>query len=320
MKSLDTLKLDLTNACNEQCFFCPYHGDKGEVSRNGERHRPIEMLSHDDVSKVLSSLKDGGEKIRRVKLSGSGEATLHPQFGDIIRTIKSTGIFIKLITNGTTLGRNAELIRANIDDLTVSVHGNEQVHNRIVGLRTAFQRVTKGLNILLQSPNDPPHIQLSYVMNGENLETTEDIMRLSKAFNIPVVFYFDFNPSDHQPVNIPKLLEAVRKIRAQGFQVSPALDEADIRRFFSEGNFLLDPHSCDHVEREIEILASGDVYVCRSEVWGNIHHQDILTILRGEGRHKFLRIIDGEAKSKCGLNEERCDRCCYQNPLTSISQ
>ena len=57
------------------------------------------------------------------------------------------GFDLKLITNGTTLKRNAADVQAHVRDVSVSVHGVGEIHDRIVGLRGAFDKAMTGLDL-----------------------------------------------------------------------------------------------------------------------------------------------------------------------------
>ena len=313
MKHADTLKLDLTNTCNAHCFFCPYHGMNGEISEQGKRNGPIQQLEIKDVLNIMEDLKG---KIIRCKLSGSGEATLHPNFREIVHIIRQSVISIKLITNGITLEHHAPFINEQIDDLAVSIHGDSETHDRIVGLRGAYRRAISGLQSLNELQGGRLNkIQLSFIINKDNLDTVEYMMKISQEINIPVVFYFDFNPRDHGEIDIDHLIKIVQKIEEKGFYISPSLSESEIKRFFLDENYVFSPHNCTHVSKEIEVMATGDVYVCQSKVWGNIYQLGILDIIEGRARREFIETIDHEARSVEGLCPQRCDRCCYQHPL-----
>lgn len=312
MNNIDTLKLDLTDACNGRCFFCPYHGVGGEISEQGRRKEPVQKLATEDISEIM---RDLGGSMRRVKLSGTGESTLNPEFEDIVRLIKSYRVLVKLITNGTTLTRYADFICEHVDDLAVSIHGSEGTHDQIVGLNGAYANAISGLHKIREtSGNRPGEIKISYILNRDNLDSVDHIMDVSRRMGIQVIFYFDFNPQAHEKMDIDCLLEAVRKIQKNGFHISPSLDELGIRRFFSDGNYVLSPHACGHISEEVEVMATGDVCVCRSAIWGNVHETGIINIINGHERQAFLNTITQELNSQEGLDARRCDRCCYQHP------
>ncbi|MBA4336365.1 hypothetical protein C0416_01140 [bacterium] len=311
---VQSLKLDLTNSCNQSCNFCPYHGVEGEVSDLGKMKVPVEKIDLAIVKKIIEDL-DG--VLKKVKLSGSGESTLHPDFKEIVELIRGKNLFIKLISNGTTLDCLAEFLNENIDDLVISLHGDETIHDNLVGLRKAYEKVLCGLFKIKNLPAGRlEKINIAYVINGENLDSVVKIVDLSRKINVPVVFYFDFNPQKHKKIDMKLLFSMIKLIRENGFQISPDLDESAILEFFSLDTFVLNPHSCKHVLDEVEIKANGDVCVCRSKVWGNLNETGILNIIESRQRNEFLDLVDKEAKSANGLSTERCDRCCYQNPFS----
>ena len=306
---IKSLKLDITNQCNEACKFCPYHGIGGEISEEGKRIVEISRISLQDIQRIIDELDE--YSLEKVKISGSGEATLHHEFVKIIDFLKERELFIKLITNGTTLYRNVETM-SNIDDLVISIHGNETTHNNIVQHRKAYQLIIKGLNKMKNFDNEAlQKISFTYVITGYNLNEIKDIIELSKNFNIPVNFYFDFTPEKHKKVDTTHLLEKIEHIRKEGFTIYPNLKNDEIIKFFSQPNYIINQFYCDHINNEIDIKANGDVSICRSNVWGNIYKDNLSNIINSNTRKTFIDTIESEIQSG-GLGN-RCNRCCYQN-------
>lgn len=312
MNTPTSLKVDLINDCNERCSFCPYYGAEGRVINEGLRLIPKTVL---DLPLLTSLFEDIQGMVRRIKFSGQGEATLHPQFREIIALAHSMGFDLKLITNGTTLNRNADDVQAHVRDVSVSVHGVGEVHDRIVGLRGAFNKAMTGLDLLQEGKGALEEVRMAFVITATNLNQVSSIMTLSKEKRIPIIFYLDFLPSLHSPMPLDRFRETIEEIRREGFTVSPNLLVEELIRFMSPGSYVLQPHDCDHVEKELEIDSNGDVYVCRSEVMGNLHQETMRSIIEGTTRRRFLTVIEQETHSECGLDKKLCDRCCYQHPL-----
>ena len=92
-----SINLDLTSACN---FACPHCVDS-KIINTGE------YLSIEDVKHSLDTLKSRG--LLSVILLGGGEPTLHKDFGKIVNYIKSIGLQLGIVTNGSRLGRVAKV-------------------------------------------------------------------------------------------------------------------------------------------------------------------------------------------------------------------
>ena len=84
-----SINLDLTAACNYQCDHCV----DLDILNTGIR------FDHD---KLMSSLKIMAERgMKSVIVIGGGEPTLYPKFEEVIRFMKSMGLQIAIVSNGT---------------------------------------------------------------------------------------------------------------------------------------------------------------------------------------------------------------------------
>ncbi len=96
-----SINLDLTSACN---FSCPFCVDSKLINAG-------KSLTFEEVQKTIDTLHSHG--LLSVILIGGGEPTLHKDFGEIVRTIKSKQLQIGIVTNGSRL----EKIEAVVEEL-----------------------------------------------------------------------------------------------------------------------------------------------------------------------------------------------------------
>jgi MoaA/NifB/PqqE/SkfB family radical SAM enzyme len=85
--------------------------------------------------------------VRWVVLSG-GEPQRNPQVCTLARMLRDLGIQVTLLTAGTLLSREAELLVTVIDDVIVSLDGPAPVHNRIRGISRGFELLVDGVQTL----------------------------------------------------------------------------------------------------------------------------------------------------------------------------
>ena len=88
-----SINLDLTSACN---FSCPFCVDSKLINAG-------KTLTLEEVKKTIHTLHSHG--LLSVILIGGGEPTLHKDFGEIVRYIKSKRLQIGIVTNGSQLER-----------------------------------------------------------------------------------------------------------------------------------------------------------------------------------------------------------------------
>jgi MoaA/NifB/PqqE/SkfB family radical SAM enzyme len=101
MFSPTSINLDLTSACNFSCPFCV----DSKLTNAGK------SLTFVEVKQTVDTLHSHG--LLSVILIGGGEPTLHHDFGEIVRYIKSKKLQIGIVTNGSRL----EKIEAIVDAL-----------------------------------------------------------------------------------------------------------------------------------------------------------------------------------------------------------
>jgi len=95
-----SINLDLTSACNFSCSFCV----DSKLINAGK------SLTLEEVKKSIDILHSYG--LLSVILIGGGEPTLHKHFGEAVRYIKSKGLQIGIVTNGSRLDRMETVVEA----------------------------------------------------------------------------------------------------------------------------------------------------------------------------------------------------------------
>jgi MoaA/NifB/PqqE/SkfB family radical SAM enzyme len=93
-----SVNLDLTSACN---FACPHCVDSGIINTG-------DQLDLQTVCDTVDTLRSQG--LLSVILIGGGEPTLHRDFEAVVGYIKSKGIQLGIVTNGSRLSRIAGIV------------------------------------------------------------------------------------------------------------------------------------------------------------------------------------------------------------------
>jgi MoaA/NifB/PqqE/SkfB family radical SAM enzyme len=151
------VQLRVTNLCNLRCKMCGQWGDTGifregasESSTDGEAERQHvqdliglrRQMSIPDYVRLLDELAPHKPVI---SLFG-GEPFLYPEIIALVREVKRRGLTLSVITNGWLLERYArELVELGIDTIAVSVDGPREVHDRIRGRASSFERLAAGV-------------------------------------------------------------------------------------------------------------------------------------------------------------------------------
>jgi MoaA/NifB/PqqE/SkfB family radical SAM enzyme len=184
-----SINLDLTSACN---FSCPFCVDSKLINAG-------KSLTLEEVKKTINTLHSHG--LLSVILIGGGEPTLHKDFGEIVRHIKSKGLQIGIATNGSRLER----IGAVVDDLNekdwirISIDaGGEEVFKDLHLPRTpvTLSRILEEAKKVKQK-NPVVSLGYSFVIVWEGVEINErrlcpNMDEMARSVDLAREFSFDY--------------------------------------------------------------------------------------------------------------------------------
>ena len=182
-----SINLDLTSACN---FSCPFCVDSKLINTR-------KSLTMEEVKKTIDTLHSHG--LLSVILIGGGEPTLHKDFEEIVRTIKSKRIQIGIVTNGSRL----EKIEAVVEEL------KEKDWIRI-SIDAAGEKVFKNL-----------HLPKTQVTLGRILEKAKKVKKKNPAVSLGYSFVIvwegvEINGKRLHP-NMDEMVRSVERAREFSF-------------------------------------------------------------------------------------------------------
>ena len=167
------------SACNCRCVMCDIW--------KGNKH--ITQLNKDDIKDLLISLKKLGTK--QVVISG-GEALLHPDFFDFCRLLQQEQLKITLLSTGITLRKHADALLESVNEIIVSIDGDQTGHDKIRNITGAFANLEVGVKyIKLKNPKFP--IRSRTVIHRLNFRIWKDIIHSAREIGLDQV---SFLPAD----------------------------------------------------------------------------------------------------------------------------
>jgi len=170
--------LRISNACNLKCIFC----------LDAEHHigtfSPLDFIKH-----KIKKARDEGTT--RLIVSG-GEASIHPQFMEVIAYATSLGFEkVQTITNGRMFSYKSfadKAVEAGLNEATFSIHGhNAKLHDKLVAMPGAFDQALQGIRNLIDSQK--VIINIDVCVNKQNYKHVEDIIKLFATYDI-----YEFDP------------------------------------------------------------------------------------------------------------------------------
>ena len=132
ISSLPIVILMPHSSCNCRCVMC----DIWKGNHN------LKQLSEEDIDGLLVALQKYGTQ--QVLMSG-GEALLNPNFFRFCEILKQQKIKISLLSTGLTIKRNASQLVKWVDDIIVSLDGDEPLHDTIRNIPGAFKKMKEGI-------------------------------------------------------------------------------------------------------------------------------------------------------------------------------
>ncbi|MBQ6888696.1 MAG: PqqD family peptide modification chaperone [Lachnospiraceae bacterium] len=310
--NLQQVWLNITNRCNLRCPQC-------FAETRNKKHNE---LSYGYIQKFFEETKE--LELHEIIISG-GEPCLHSEFLRILQLIKSKGIRIKILTNGSISDMDSEkvdVIFKLVDNIQVSLDGvTETTHDKFRG-QGSFSKVLKCLEKLKGFKGNkgiaytplPENIceieslydfalayELDYIhLNRPSRPSQSDIYSDSEYF-LSEVFFEDIL----QQVNLLRRKEAQKRDTYRSMQVKlPTINAT-----FIPYNNLIDNVKkvrCAAGITTISIMEDGSVYPCvslstnrkRDFLCGNIKEQNSLEIIKST-RNKMLEMFHVERNKKC---------------------
>jgi Fe-coproporphyrin III synthase len=167
------------SACNCRCVMCDIWKD----------NKNLKQLTENDVNKLMSSLKKFGTQ--EVLMSG-GEALLNPNFFRFCEILKKEQIKITLLSTGLSIKRNAGQLMELVDNIIVSLDGDEKVHDRIRDIPGAFNKLREGVEYI-KSINPAYRITARTVIHHLNFRNWSSLIDSAASMGLDQI---SFLPAD----------------------------------------------------------------------------------------------------------------------------
>jgi MoaA/NifB/PqqE/SkfB family radical SAM enzyme len=316
------------SACNCRCVMCDIWKD----------NKNLKQLTEQDVSKLMVALKKFGTQ--QVAMSG-GEALLNTNFFKLCAILKKQNIKISLLTTGLSVKKHAEQILEWVDDVVVSLDGDEPLHDAIRNIPGAFNKLREGVEHIKAIKPDYK-ITARTVIHRLNFRNWQSIITEAKILGIDQVSFLPADVSSHafnrqmaweEPKQheiliaekeLPELLEVVTKITSNqddfssGFIAESSEKIHQIYQYYA-AFYGLNPFpfkKCNAPWVSTVVEADGSVRPCFfHEVIGNIHDSSLEHILNSREAIRFRQTLNMGANDTC----VKCVCSLNLSPLAKIA-
>ena len=171
------------SACNCRCVMCDIWKDNGN----------LEKLTEEDVQDLVGTLRNLGT--RQVLMSG-GEALLNPNFFRFCGILKKDSIKISLLSTGLLLSKHAHELVKWVDDIIVSLDGDEIMHDRIRNIPGAYRKMAEGIQAI-KKINPAFRVTARTVIHRLNYSNWPDIIEAARQLGIDQVSFLPADVSSH---------------------------------------------------------------------------------------------------------------------------
>jgi len=317
-----SITLVVRSECNVRCVMC--HSLEILDSK-------VPYMTMDQLRTFVSHL---GPRHKRpnILLTG-GEPTLRKDILDVVELFKSEGVPVGMVTNGTLLPseRIDRLIELDLECLTFSCHGPQEVHDEIMAVPGSFEKMTTAAKEFLRKRRRTVVI-INCAITEHNTDHLTEVVKIAEDLGADAVRFEHLNyvtPGEHAAqdgvwsdldgdgayVNsyvhdkpgVSAMVPAIQRLTDMRASIpvllKPNLRGREIPSWY--GGDGAQRRHCTFPWRSLFVTAQGDVMPCQFLHYkvGNLLEQPMEEIWNGERFVRFRREI---AK---GLFPA-CARCC----------
>ena len=300
------------SACNCRCVMCDIWKD----------NKNLKQLTENDIRGLLGAMKKFGTQ--EVLMSG-GEALLNANFFKLCHILRQNNIKVTLLTTGLSIKKHAEQILGLVNNVIVSIDGDEPLHDAIRNIPNAFSRLKEGVQYI-KTLNPSYRITARTVIHRLNFRNWEAIINEARLMGIDQLSFLPadvsshaFNrqmawekPKQHEILiserELPELQEVIRTISSNPvnftnrFIAESREKLQDIYKYYA-AFYGLNPFpfkKCNAPWVSTVIEADGNVRPCFfHDVIGNIRDSSLDVILNSDGAVDFRKTLDMSKNDAC---------------------
>lgn len=313
----------ISDLCNQDCHFCAYRMSgyinnevfsiiqpDGQVNRN-----PNRMIPYEKLQEILHDCKRMG--VRAIQLSGGGEPTVHPQFGQYVSDILDADIDLGLVTNGLMLKEKDMDNLARSCWVRVSIDaGTPETYSKTRNVsKDHYKRVRENIT-KLAARDRKATLGIGFVVTKENYRELEDACRQYKEWGADytrVGGFFQNEGSAYYSEIIDELTETCKrleKLNDDGYTVYNNFQDRidDLEQGSPDYGY------CGIMNLTTYIGADLNVYTCCNNSYskkgtiGSLKDQGFYDLWTGEEKRKMFAEFDPRS----------CEKCMYNNKNKSI--
>ena len=332
--------LVVNNRCNLFCRMC----DVGQANKNRQRpgetnstfSRNLMTLEQSDVD-VWKKVIDDVARFKPLIAITSTEPLLYNDIVELVCYCRIMGLKVQVTTNGFLLQRFVEpFLRNGLDILSVSIDGPLDVHDRIRGVKGAFEKATEAIQqIMNQREGETPLVEINYTICDLNFDklvetlscmkcdrftfghlnfVTEEMARLHNARCKYSVTPSGLREVRLEAIDLDRLWSQIQQVKALRttfpIKFSPELSRRELEVFYRKPLQFLNGHlRCNAIWSAGQVLADGSLTGSTrcfdTARLGSIRDQAFTELWNGPTMQEFRKYL-----RQAGGAFPACSRCC----------
>lgn len=301
----------VTFQCNSRCQMC----NIWQIPTSSEEI---------DLSKIAEVFSNPlFKKVEEIVLHG-GEPTLRKDIKEIYRIVVHACPKLRNIISSTN-GLNPSLLQKRLAEIlsvmdpraiqltfTVSIDGNGASHEKIRGVRGAFERAIKSLEVLKKCQEQHPiHVQIITVIQPQNVEDLKQMENLARQYDVELVFqplmidtFYGNSVSDPRLQFSEGQWEKYREFIRTTFITRKDPKSLYWRTFLNMSNGQKRGIPCAYDRYVLSLYPTGEVLPCAKEDWirfGNVYQAPVDQIWFSKEAKNIRRKMRREVCPTCSF-------------------
>lgn len=247
------IAIDLTYLCPLNCSFCFIKKSYKKSDKN--------ELNLNNLKILIKGLQ--GRK-RHFYITG-GEPLLKKWLPDLVYFIKREGHTCHITTNGLLLsGITAKrLIQSAPDEISVSLHGFQKIHDTVSGRQGTFSKVLKNLQNFISAPNRKTSIEIWCTINHANFRNLYNFYLFLKKIRPERIVF------NHLEFTSKKDFIKTQAIFSKELKTTLKIEHSETRLFGLDPDILSDQICKIKEDLNANVRFYPDLNTCQIHKWYN---------------------------------------------------
>ena len=316
--------LGVNSVCGERCVMCDF-GQKATERMFYLNLRPTRKALELPLER-LYKLIDEVKSFRPVLEAHTVEPTLYRDLPALAAYATRNGLPFRVFTSGSRLAHMAEdLVKANVDQIYVSIDGPPPLHDQIRGVKGSFARAIEGIQLVNEAcqryPDKGTKVRINATISNYNYEHLVDLVEAVQEVNPFCIMFMHLNfvtpemVAQHNPlyghicqatplgiggtepgkIDAAILYSQIQQLQQRFPQhrilVQPDVTSlAELQMYYHEPETFIRQKKCYMPWRTALVMPNGGVIVrnrCYHVVFGNIFEQPFMDIWNNQAYRDF---------------------------------